>query len=491
MFPASHLGRNRQIWARLLPSFNQHPRASRASFKRLCQQRPVRRFSGSSHSISRTQLKYCMPQLSQSTLGLVRGALEALIPDSLISAYDKRQFWEQRLFDFDFPPEFIKAAASYGFNWTRIIPDLYSAAFHLQRTGHFPHPKSSQFCNSVLSGLAVFALYSTKNSKRGESLQQALARDGFDTTGSANDQKKDIPEELEALPRKETLTSDLTARLEKQNSLVSVLFIDLDNFKAVNDQLGHDAGDRCLVSVVKVMRDSISGKGMLYRYGGDEFCVLLPNFSTSEGAATAERIRAAIDSADPGDSVKVTSSIGVASSEAEHLTKPETLLKAADEAMYRSKRATKNCVSIYSVSDSTPETSSKANNLLAASQEGFDVQITAGYDTGLVALITNHADEEFLILGVSVEWNGTALGKIHCPLTGTVWRAPAKQRFEIQWPGDAGIVGQFVKLKGQYRGWFQEFIDFIFQCTVRGKPLVFRKRVKVQANPVNRHLTQL
>jgi PleD family two-component response regulator len=86
---------------------------------------------------------------------------------------------------------------------------------------------------------------------------------------------------------------------------------------------------------------------MLYRYGGDEFCALLPNFSISEARATAERIRAAIDTENPGDPVKVTCSIGVASSETDGLDKPATIVKAADDAMYVSKHTTKNSVSIY------------------------------------------------------------------------------------------------------------------------------------------------
>lgn len=77
--------------------------------------------------------------------------------------------------------------------------------------------------------------------------------------------------------------------------MLSVLFIDLDGFKQVNDSQGHQAGDICLDSVVKVASEPILGKGKMYRYGGDEFVVSLPNFVSTEAEATAERIRAAID----------------------------------------------------------------------------------------------------------------------------------------------------------------------------------------------------
>jgi diguanylate cyclase (GGDEF)-like protein len=83
---------------------------------------------------------------------------------------------------------------------------------------------------------------------------------------------------------------------------------------------------------------------LLYRYGaGDEFGVLLKNFDRDEALATAERIRREIDEANPGGSVTVTASVGVAFSSGE--TRAEELLKSADEAVYKSKKAGKNRVS--------------------------------------------------------------------------------------------------------------------------------------------------
>src|SRR5260370_25939934 len=89
------------------------------------------------------------------------------------------------------------------------------------------------------------------------------------------------PKELEKLPNRVALLSELSAQIQN-GKLVSVAFIDLDNFKQVNDQHGHSEGNKCLVEVVASLAAVISGKGRIYRVGGDEFCVLLANFSSFE-----------------------------------------------------------------------------------------------------------------------------------------------------------------------------------------------------------------
>jgi diguanylate cyclase (GGDEF)-like protein len=89
-------------------------------------------------------------------------------------------------------------------------------------------------------------------------------------------------------------------------------------------------------------------KGKLFRIGGDEFCLLLPNFSAAEASATAERIRKIVDSFPPfGCVVKVTASIGVADSETVELKTPEDLVHAADQAMYVAKFTGENRVCLY------------------------------------------------------------------------------------------------------------------------------------------------
>jgi diguanylate cyclase (GGDEF)-like protein len=151
---------------------------------------------------------------------------------------------------------------------------------------------------------------------------------------------------LAELPNKESLELNLVAQMESGRT-VSAVFVDLDGFKQVNDQLGHAEGDRCLVEVAAAMSKVIDGRGRLYRVGGDEFCIILPNPSGSDATADAERVRLSIDRLRPfGGTTKVTASIGVATSCPE-LTDAKALIAAADEAMYISKWTTKNCVTTW------------------------------------------------------------------------------------------------------------------------------------------------
>jgi diguanylate cyclase (GGDEF)-like protein len=154
---------------------------------------------------------------------------------------------------------------------------------------------------------------------------------------------------LTLLPKKEELEQDLQGILSG-GELVSLVLIDLDNFKAVNDRHDYATGDQCLEAVVQTASDAIARKGKLYRFReGDEFAVVLRNTTTAEAAATASRIRQAIEQRNPGGDVKVTASMGVASSECDDIDTANDLTRAAVEALHTSKRTTKNCVTAWRV----------------------------------------------------------------------------------------------------------------------------------------------
>jgi diguanylate cyclase (GGDEF)-like protein len=127
----------------------------------------------------------------------------------------------------------------------------------------------------------------------------------------------------------------------------SVLFMDLDRFKAVNDQHGHLSGSRLLVEVARVLRACVRDEDVVVRYGGDEYVVLLVGIDSGGGLKVAERIRRAIEDhrflSREGARVRVTASIGLASFP-EHAQTRSEILDFADRAMYRGKRSTRNVV---------------------------------------------------------------------------------------------------------------------------------------------------
>jgi len=163
------------------------------------------------------------------------------------------------------------------------------------------------------------------------------------------------PVGLRKLPDLPALQADVERQL-KQASPLAVIAFDLDGFKSLNDTLGHAAGDRCLEKVVEIISRIVLKKGKLYRRGGDEFVVMLPNCVTAEALATAERILLELDQGNPGESIKVSASIGVISSRDSDTTLAAEFLSAADQAMYLSKRNGKNRVTAWSASMSNDHT---------------------------------------------------------------------------------------------------------------------------------------
>jgi diguanylate cyclase (GGDEF)-like protein len=135
------------------------------------------------------------------------------------------------------------------------------------------------------------------------------------------------------------------AQARRHDTLLGIIYIDLDGFKAINDSHGHDAGDQLLLEVASRLRDSVREYDTVARLGGDEFGVLATHLAPGALISTAERIASAIalPVAYGERSFQVTASIGVAAYP-EHATDSVLLLKLADEAMYQSKHSGKNQV---------------------------------------------------------------------------------------------------------------------------------------------------
>ena len=119
---------------------------------------------------------------------------------------------------------------------------------------------------------------------------------------------------------------------------VAVLLADLDHFKRINDQHGHLAGDAVLSTVAERLGSCVRPGDLLARFGGEEFCVLLPDADDREAVAVAERLRAAVASAELAGGVRVTLSVGVHAVPAAHPDRLSELLGRADGALYRAKR---------------------------------------------------------------------------------------------------------------------------------------------------------
>ncbi|MCL2102638.1 MAG: GGDEF domain-containing protein [Syntrophorhabdaceae bacterium] len=136
-------------------------------------------------------------------------------------------------------------------------------------------------------------------------------------------------------------------RSERYQNIFSVLFMDIDYFKRVNDTHGHLVGSRVLQEVGAVLKSCVRDSDTVIRYGGDEFVVLLVDTNSKEGILIAERMRKAVENEllaqSIGIGLRLTVSIGIASFP-EHATTKQHLLNLADQAMYFGKEATRNVV---------------------------------------------------------------------------------------------------------------------------------------------------
>jgi len=156
-----------------------------------------------------------------------------------------------------------------------------------------------------------------------------------------------LTDALTKLPNRRALDDELLrsyARWQRQGTSLSLMFIDIDKFKALNDTYGHAAGDAVLRGLGRVLRETARETDLVARFGGEEFCVVVANTAVSEVKLAAERLREAVAGADfryEQTPLNVTISVGVA----ELMPDDDlvSLLTRSDAALYASKRAGRNC----------------------------------------------------------------------------------------------------------------------------------------------------
>jgi diguanylate cyclase (GGDEF)-like protein len=138
-------------------------------------------------------------------------------------------------------------------------------------------------------------------------------------------------------------------RCKRHGIPLSVIFLDLDGFKGINDQYGHLAGSGTLAEVGSILALAVRESDILARYGGDEFVVVLPETPASGALVIAERLRKAIEEhgflQGQGLSARISASFGIASYP-DHALTPEGLIQKADQAMYRVKERDKNGIEV-------------------------------------------------------------------------------------------------------------------------------------------------
>jgi diguanylate cyclase (GGDEF)-like protein len=193
------------------------------------------------------------------------------------------------------------------------------------------------FFHTVLLAVVLVAI-----TKERLELEQRMAADTDPLTGIWNRRA--------CMSRGERLVS----RHERDGQDFSLLFLDIDDFKRLNDRLGHLGGDEVLRRFVDVVQNTIRPSDFLFRIGGEEFCCLLPQTNAQQSRHVAERIRRHVESAaiqiGNGAPIKATVSVGIASTETAGYDL-DALLRAADGAVYSAKRQGRNRVMTATADD--------------------------------------------------------------------------------------------------------------------------------------------
>lgn len=137
---------------------------------------------------------------------------------------------------------------------------------------------------------------------------------------------------------------------ERQRSHLTLAYIDIDDFKAINDKYGHVAGDAVLQSFATTLKESARGSDIIARIGGEEFAMLLPDTDIQGAYSILERIRAQISARAltiDEHSINLSISIGLTHYQKETELVVEQLIKQADQALYQAKSEGKNCIVQY------------------------------------------------------------------------------------------------------------------------------------------------
>lgn len=141
------------------------------------------------------------------------------------------------------------------------------------------------------------------------------------------------------------------SRASRDKTPLSILMVDLDHFKSINDQFGHQVGDEALRLAASVLKNAVRKTDLVGRYGGEEFCILLPGASLAAAQQTAERCRYDLEQVglkSDEDDIHLTASFGLTHADQAHFSSRvatiDNMLKVADQALYEAKQAGRNRV---------------------------------------------------------------------------------------------------------------------------------------------------
>ena len=244
--------------------------------------------------------------------------------------------WRQR--HSELGPVYQAFIAVFAFNITQfILRSAYMLLEHLQ----FVHTHHSKLVHSIgFFSLTAFAILiigcviMLSHSQQRLALLHISERDPL--TGLLN--RRSL---------KARLTSELN-RSERSGNTLSLLLFDIDHFKQINDKHGHRIGDRAIGHVVDIASEQLRDYDLLFRYGGEEFLICLPDTAEDTAALIANRLRKAVELNTLNIEPKIAMTVSIGLSSTSTFIQPDELIEQADIALYQAKQNGRNQVVIYS-----------------------------------------------------------------------------------------------------------------------------------------------
>jgi diguanylate cyclase (GGDEF)-like protein len=317
------------------------------------------------------------------------------------------------------------------------------------------------------------------------------------TAAAENTQPEQLDDLLPIFPKRlfdpdlaeSAAAADVTAPL-------SLLVIDFDHFKSVNDMFGHTVGNEVLIATASIIKSVCKGKGRCYRWGGDELAVLLPNHTSGEAQAVAERMRDAVAAIRvPNYPNTITLSIGVASYPGP-CTSSDRLFNDADDAARAAKEAGRDRVSMAGGATET-ETVSTAVRLSSAeiSRRVEKVRLWLrdfNVRSGSISCdVVNKSDEEVTVEEIRLESNGYAITEPASPQGDGAWkigpRCARPTNFACQ-PDPAAALIRMNDNKGLF---FKTELRVVLIYSALGQSREFSQTIPVQVKVAIKEITSL
>lgn len=294
-------------------------------------------------------------------------AVESFIQSKVISVFDiyqnkKYDFKSSKEFDknFSYKTKSILTAPLVNFYTNSSIGVLQLINKKAENGQYIAYTEQDKEFISLSSYLITQSILNTKNSiEKLELLNKELEKKVIERTKKLKDTQKKLIEQANRDPMTNLynrryfneIIKSLLLIAKRTSQLFSLIIIDIDDFKNVNDTYGHSVGDRVINDLADIFRNTVRNSDISVRFGGEEFVIILPNTHLKEAEIIAKKLKDIVENntiiLKDGSRIKFTISLGVSQIQQDDES-VETVLHKADEALYQAKNSGKNKIVIKS-----------------------------------------------------------------------------------------------------------------------------------------------